>query len=59
MVAHDWLQEAMRLYERAETMRPSGNDDAILRWNACARVLMRNPHLQAAADERTEPLLLE
>lgn len=36
---HGWLQEAMRAYERAEALRPAGNDDAILRWNACARIL--------------------
>ncbi len=40
-------------------MRPPDNDDAILRWNACARVLMRNPHLQARAEERDMPLALE
>ncbi len=37
--AHHWIQEAMTAYERAETLRPPGNDDAILRWNACARLL--------------------
>ena len=26
-------------YERAEALRPPGNDDALLRWNACARLL--------------------
>jgi hypothetical protein len=58
-VARDWLLEALRFFEQAETRRPQGNDDAILRWNACARILMRNPHLQAVVEERTEPLLLE
>ena len=37
--AHHWIQEAMGWYERAEALRPLGNDDAILRWNACARLL--------------------
>ncbi len=37
--AHNWLREAMTWYEKAEGSRPSGNDDAILRWNACARLL--------------------
>jgi len=23
-------------------MRPAGNDDAILRWNGCARIITRN-----------------
>jgi hypothetical protein len=53
------LTEAMESYERAEAMRPAGNDDAILRWNTCARILMRNPHLEPSAEDRTEPQLLE
>ena len=33
------LEDAMRNYEEAERIRPTGNDDAILRWNRCARLL--------------------
>src|SRR5436309_3359430 len=33
------LEDAMRDYEEAERIRPIGNDDAILRWNRCARLL--------------------
>jgi len=33
------LEDAMRNYEEAERARPAGNDDAILRWNRCARLL--------------------
>jgi tetratricopeptide (TPR) repeat protein len=33
------LENAMRNYEEAERIRPTGNDDAILRWNRCARLL--------------------
>lgn len=39
--AAESLREAMRAYERAERQRPAGNDDAILRWNTCARLLER------------------
>jgi hypothetical protein len=56
---YGWLREAMDYYEKAESMRPVGNDDALLRWNACARLLMRDHHLGPAVEERTEPLLLE
>jgi tetratricopeptide (TPR) repeat protein len=56
---YEWLREAMAYYERAEALRPAGNDDAILRWNTCARILMRNPHLEPAAEERAEPQFLE
>jgi hypothetical protein len=35
--------EAMRCFAEAETIRPPGNDDAILRWNRCARLLQSHP----------------
>ena len=41
-IAYACLHEAMEFYEQAEKLRPSGNDDALLRWNACARILMQN-----------------
>jgi len=40
--AYEFLREAMAHYERAEAIRPPGNDDALLRWNACARIIMQN-----------------
>jgi hypothetical protein len=40
--AYEFLREAMEWYEKAETLRRSGNDDALLRWNACARIIMGN-----------------
>jgi tetratricopeptide (TPR) repeat protein len=46
----EWLQEAMSYYERAEAIRPAGNDEAVLRWNTCARLLTTipatEPHVQ-------------
>jgi hypothetical protein len=54
--AYELLREAMELYEKAEQVRPVGNDDALLRWNACARVIMGN-HLEPRAAERYEPAL--
>jgi hypothetical protein len=57
--AYEGLREAMECYERAEAIRPAGNDDALLRWNACARLLMRDQHLTPVMEERGEPLLLE
>ena len=56
---YDWLREAMDFYEKAEAIRPPANDDALLRWNTCARLLMRNPHLQPGARERSEPIMSE
>jgi hypothetical protein len=53
--AYQSLREAMEHYEQAETMRPPGNDDVLLRWNTCARILMRNPELRPRGDEKFEP----
>ncbi len=49
-VAYDLFRQAMQYYETAEKVRPAGNDDAILRWNTCARAIMRHPHVRP--DER-------
>jgi hypothetical protein len=57
--AHEWIREAMNCYERAEGIRPAGNDDAILRWNACARMMMRDPQLEVPIEQPAEPLMLE
>lgn len=40
--AYEFLRKAMDLYREAEKIRPAGNDDPILRWNACARMIMQN-----------------
>ena len=53
-----WLREAMSFYERAEAVRPAQNDDALLRWNACARLLMELPAAGPDVYE-PEPLQLE
>ena len=55
--AYPWLREAMDWYEKAEALRPSGNDEALLRWNACARLLERHPEIRPAIDDRPEVML--
>ncbi|HEX7185670.1 MAG TPA: hypothetical protein VF756_27845 [Thermoanaerobaculia bacterium] len=49
--AWGWFHEAMEHYEEAAEIRPSGNDDAILRWNTCARILMASPELVPEPEE--------
>jgi hypothetical protein len=53
--AYQSIREAMEQYERAEALRPPGNDDALLRWNTCARILMRNRELRPRGEEAFEP----
>lgn len=54
--AYDWLREAMGHYERAEATRAPGNDDPILRYNACVR-LIRSKGLKPAEESDFHPLL--
>jgi hypothetical protein len=57
--AYEALEQAMRWFEKAEAVRPPGNDDSILRWNSCARTLMRNPLLKPRSEERYQVVLGE
>ena len=56
-MAYDSLREAMSWYEKAEAIRPAGNDDAILRWNTCARLINGNSHVAPRPESAYEPAL--
>jgi tetratricopeptide (TPR) repeat protein len=57
--AYEGILRAMARYEEAERIRPHGNDDAILRWNACARFLQMHPDVSPAPALTAEPVELE
>ena len=57
--AGEWLREALRHFADAEPLRPSDDDAAILRWNACVRLLDAHPDLAAAPDEPDAPVTSE
>src|SRR4051812_21751946 len=52
--AYDLFREAMEWFEKAEKIRPSGNDDALLRWNTCARIIERNRLVAREEEERAD-----
>jgi hypothetical protein len=54
-LAYHLFREAMSWYERAEARRPPGNDEAILRWNTCARILARDEHIRPRVEEPVSP----
>ncbi len=58
-IAYDWLRQAMEWYEKAQLTSRPGNEDAVLRWNTCARFLNRHPQFVRPPEERGEPLMLE
>lgn len=41
------LERALRCFADAEKIRPKGNDDAILRWNRCVRMVEGVPGFQS------------
>lgn len=58
-VAVEWFREAMSWYERAESLRPQGNDESILRWNTCVRMLGRHEPSGRSTPREYEPALEE
>src|SRR5262249_44151394 len=52
--AYDLFREAMDRFEQAEALRPPGHDDALLRWNTCARIISRNNLVAREVEERIE-----
>lgn len=48
--AYECFRDAMACFERAEALRPPANDDPLLRWNSCARMIMNHPDVAPAAD---------
>ncbi len=56
-VAHDLLHEAMEWFDKAEKISPDGNDDAILRWNTCARLIMETEHVRPHPEPDSIPML--
>jgi hypothetical protein len=54
--AYHWFRDAMDHFEQAESIRPPGNDDALLRWNTCVRLIMRY-HLAPRREDYTEHFL--
>lgn len=58
-IAYEWLREAMEHYEAAEKLRPDGNDDAVLRWNSCARLIDSRTDLRPGPTHRAEAVIGE
>jgi hypothetical protein len=51
--AYDLLCDAMNWFERANELHPTCDEDALLRWNTCARIVMEQnltPRQESAQD---------
>ena len=56
-VAYDWFAKAMRAYGEALAGCDPNNQDALLRWNSCARFINNHQELESAGDDYGEMLL--
>lgn len=56
-IAYEWLVKAMEAYREAWSTCSPGNEDAILRWNTCARIINQNPEVHPAEADATLPML--
>ncbi len=54
--AYTWYREAMQFYERANEINNGENNDPILRWNTCARIIMEC-HLKERPTDDFQPML--
>ena len=48
--AYEWYREAMEFYEKADAINKDDNNDPILRWNTCARIIMESNLHERPAD---------
>lgn len=39
--AYEWYREAMEFFEKADAINQDDNNDPVLRWNTCARIIMQ------------------
>jgi hypothetical protein len=58
-IVYEWIVKALQLFAEAERLRPAGNDDAVLRWNACVRFLASHAELCPRSEEVREAILSE
>ncbi len=46
------FEEAMNYFEQAERIRPPDNDESLLRWNRCVRLLQSRPEFHVEREVR-------
>jgi hypothetical protein len=56
-LAHEWFKKAMDHFERALAGCASNTQEAVLRWNTCARIIMDNPEIRPGEEDAGESML--
>jgi len=55
--SYEWFVRAMAAYEKALADCDPNNQDAVLRWNSCARLLNSNPEIKPNDTDSSDILL--
>ncbi|MDJ0781814.1 MAG: hypothetical protein QNJ22_07565 [Desulfosarcinaceae bacterium] len=56
-VAYDWFTKALKAYGEALSSCDPNNQDAVLRWNSCARIINTHPEVKEFEADHSEMLL--
>lgn len=56
-IAFEHYYRAMEFFEEAEALSPEGNEDSVLRWNACARSIKQFKLEPSPDDTGVQPFL--
>lgn len=56
-IAYEHYHTAMEFFEKAEKIQPKGNQDAVLRWNACVRQIKEFKLTYSPDDHHVQPFL--
>ncbi len=57
VAAHDWFVKAMEAFDEALAADDPKSNEAVLRWNSCARILNSRPDVKADESSEGEMLL--
>ena len=53
-IAYDWFLKAMQAFDKALAGCDPDNQDALLRWNSCARFINRHPEARDDESDHSE-----
>lgn len=56
-IAYEHYRNAMNFYEEAEKIHPEDNEDAVLRWNACARSIQEYKLKRSPEEDHIQPFM--
>jgi hypothetical protein len=56
-IAYEFYNKAMQFYEEAEKIHPEGNEDSVLRWNACLRIIQEMKLEPSQQEQVPQPFL--